>query len=168
MEIPRDNLYSITAYGDASYDSGTVALRRVYSDSPVYRPDPFADADQAERSLVGGGMRIKSMSVISNRQYEVPIVGCYADIRVSRSAVLRYILKRLLCNAVQAQRNLVGQQARDAYRFKVDVDAPSLLDLAAKTSQTGFQSELLQLGRVQFMRDAVDISGQSGDLPCKA
>ncbi len=74
------------------------------------------------------------------------------------------VVQSLLCHPVKAKRNIMREAVPCSISLKVDLQPVRLRDLLAKVSDRSRQANVLQLGRMQTMRQIVNIGDQRTEV----
>ena len=146
----------------ASLDCGASRVLRVDDKVSLHELKPFLHADEAQPAPFPGS-RIEADARIANSQGNCVRQMAKFNFETMHSAMLYAVVKRFLQNPEEAQRDL-GVYRRDVIARKRNLDLFLLRQLRAETSRGFHDAEMPQCGRVQFMRQAMNASGDTRDL----
>src|SRR5215831_5642062 len=144
-----------SAQRNTDADPRTVRRFRVDGELAPEREHALAHADESQPALANGQGVVEAGAVVDDTQSDRVGGPAQLDASVLRAAVLDGVRQRLLRDAIEAQRDLRRNRWRDLIRRELDLEAMAIGQLVAQARDRRREPELLQLRRVELMRELV-------------
>src|SRR4029077_12343546 len=147
-----------------SDDLGSRSGSRLGIEATVHQMYPFLHTYKSQATIPLNPFEVETCTRIFYHQLDIIRGAAHFNRELSDPAVLYCVVQRLLSDAEKAKRDVFGQVCRHAFLLELDAHFVLSRDLIAQALDRHRGSHVIELRRVEFVRQGLKVTRNLGTM----